>query len=1063
MATEASNPTGKLCGRCGAALPADAPRGICPRCELGGALDLLCGGTDAAKSENPPAEGSDRFQARQFGDYELLEEIARGGMGIVYKARQVSLDRLVAVKMLLFGPLASKEFVQRFRTEATAAGSLHHPNIVSIHEVGIHQNQHYLVMDFVNGPPLSRLVTSQPLPPKRAAAYVKTIAEAIQYAHERGILHRDLKPSNVLIDEQDQPRVTDFGLAKRLDKDTELTLSGQVLGSPNYMPPEQAAAHRGLVGKRSDVYSLGAILYHLLTGRAPFVAPTVGETLQQVQNADPVSPTVLNPHLPRDLKTICLRCLEKEPDRRYQTAQELADELGRWLRGEPILARPVSRPEKVWRWCRRKPLVASLSLAVSTLVLVVLIGSPIAAWRINRARQLAQAKELQARRIAYASDMNLACQTLKSSGLGHARALLERNRPRSGEEDLRHWEWRYLWDQCQSDALFALPAHSKAIWSLAFSPDGRWLAWGGDYGVVGIWDIAGRREVKQLQGSGNRGATLAFSPRGDRLAATAQSTGVQLWEVGSWRKTMHLPFATWVRSMSFSRDGKLLACFSEAQRIRLWNLETTNHLPDVLAAGRSLGVHKGIVAISPDNQWLVVGETDGRIRVLDLATRAERTNFTGAAEGITALAFSSDGKVLASGSGYADYSIKLWHAATWTSAGRLEGHADWVKSLVFSPDGKVLASASTDQTIRLWDTVKWEELAVLRGHRHGIWALAFSPDGQRLATGSKDGEICFWSVPPRPKTARLVTLPEAIRQASFSPDGKTLAVWHLDGRISLLDPVSLQPIRRLTELGTNNYGALFSPRGRLLAVGDQSGIIKLLDPDRPTEVRTLVHDPSSTNKVRPMSFSADGGLLLGQALRGNIRHYTLWAVDSGKIQADWSLPPLAGFGAALSPDGKYAVTGDWDGTVRFFDAATGREEKRLGAHRDLVSGLAFSRDGKLLASASNYGDVTLWDLNRREPVAALASQLDAVHSLAISPDGRRLAAGGNGLQAIKLWDLATQQEVATLAGQGVIHTGLQFSPDGNALLSITYHAGTLHLWRAPSWEEVERQEKAAQP
>ena len=1062
MATEASNPTGKLCGRCGAALPADAPRGICPRCELEGALDLLCGGTATAKSENPPAERLDRFQARQLGDYELLEEIARGGMGIVYKARQVSLDRLVAVKMLLFGPLANPEFVQRFRTEATAAGSLHHPNIVSIHEVGIHQNQHYLVMDFVNGPPLSRLVTSQPLPPKRAAAYVKTIAEAIQYAHARGILHRDLKPSNVLIDEHDQPRVTDFGLAKRLEKDTELTLSGQVLGSPSYMAPEQAAAHRGLVGKRSDVYSLGAILYHLLTGRAPFVAPTVAETLQQVQNVEPVSPTVLNPHLPRDLKTICLKCLEKEPARRYQTAQELADDLGRWLRGEPILARPVSRPEKVWRWCRRKPVVASLSLAVTALLLMLLIGSPIAAWRINRARQLAQAKELQARRIAYASDMNLACQTLKSGSLGHARALLERNRPRSGEEDLRHWEWRYLWDQCQSDALLALPPHSRAIWSLAFSPDGRWLAWGGDYGVVGIWDVAGRREVTQLQGSGKRGATLAFSPRGDRLAAAAQSTGIQLWEVGSWSKTTHLPFANWASSMSFSSDGKLLACFVGTVRIQLWDLETTNRLANVRTASPNLGVHKGRVAISPDNQWLVVGEYNGHIRVLDLATQAERTNITGAAEGITALAFSPDGKVLASGSGYEDYSIKLWNTATWTSAGRLHGHTKWVKSLVFSPDGKILASASADQTVRLWDTLKWEELAVLRGHRHGIWALAFSPDGQHLASGSKDGEIYFWSVPPRPKTARLVTLPEPVRQASFSSDGKTLAVWYRDGTFRLLDPVSLQPIRRLTELGTNNYGVLFSPQERLLAVGDRSGVMQLLDPDRPGEVRTLVGDRSSTNKVRPASFSADGRLLLGQALTDLTRHYTLWSVDSGEVQAHWSFPPLTGFVAALSPDGKCLVTGDWDGTVRFSDAATGREEKRLEAHRDLVSGLAFSRDAKLLVSASEFGDVRLWDLNRREPVAALASPLDAVHGLAISPDGRRLAVGGAGVQAMKLWDLATQQEVATLAGQGVFHTGLQFSPDGNALLSIN-QAETLHLWRAPSWEEIERQEKAVHP
>src|SRR5512140_722834 len=362
------------CRACGGLLTSSQDGGLCPGCALENALGVQPASATSPLAPTPDASkgiSAAPAQLGRLGDYELLEEIARGGMGVVYKARQVSLDRLVAVKMLLFGPLASPEYVQRFRTEATAAGSLHHPNIVSIVEVGIHQGQHYLVMDFVNGPPLSRLVTGQPLPARRAAGYVQTIAAAIHYAHERGVLHRDLKPSNVLLDENDQPKVTDFGLAKRLEKDTELTLSGQVLGSPSYMAPEQAAAQRGLVGKRSDIYSLGAILYHLLTGRAPFVAATVAETLQQVQTTEPVSPTILNPHLPRDLKTICLKCLEKQPARRYQTAQELAEELSRWLRGEPIRARPVSRPEKVWRWCRRKPVVAALTAVT---VVAILMG-----------------------------------------------------------------------------------------------------------------------------------------------------------------------------------------------------------------------------------------------------------------------------------------------------------------------------------------------------------------------------------------------------------------------------------------------------------------------------------------------------------------------------------------------------------------------------------------------------------------------------------------------------------------------------------------------------------------
>jgi serine/threonine protein kinase len=286
---------------------------------------------------------------RYFGDYELLEEIARGGMGVVYRARQPSLGRIVALKMILAGQFASKQIIQRFRGEVTAAALLQHPNIVAIHDVGIHEDQHYFSMDYVEGQNLSQLVGNRPLPPAKAARYVKLIAEAIHFAHEQGILHRDLKPSNVLVDASDQPRITDFGLAKRLDGDSSLTATGQMLGSPNFMPPEQASSQRGKVGRHSDVYGLGAILYHLLTARPPFQAESFESVIHQLLNAEPVSPRLLNSSVPPDLETICLKCLQKEPSRRYQSAQELADELGRFLRHEPIHARPVTLAERTPR------------------------------------------------------------------------------------------------------------------------------------------------------------------------------------------------------------------------------------------------------------------------------------------------------------------------------------------------------------------------------------------------------------------------------------------------------------------------------------------------------------------------------------------------------------------------------------------------------------------------------------------------------------------------------------------------------------------------------------------
>src|SRR5437667_5007706 len=396
------------CARCGAELRPQDSQGLCTRCLLERGLEesneepKLPGQTDAPLTEiEHQTSNLEPGTARYFGDYELLEEIARGGMGVVYRARHLKLERIVALKMILAGQFASKQIIQRFRGEVMAAALLQHPNIVAIHDVGIHDGQHYFSMDYVEGQSLSQLVGTRPLPSAKAARYVKLVAEAIHYAHQQGILHRDLKPSNVLVDASDQPRITDFGLAKRFvvpplasakppaqpgsggqasgpakagtpNEPAEagtpymesFTLTGQMLGSPNFMPPEQASSQRGKVGRHSDVYGLGAILYHLLTARPPFQAESFESVINQVLNTDPVSPRLLNSSVPPDLETICVKCLQKEPSRRYQSAQELADELDRFLHDKPIHARPITRAERTWRWCRRNPVLAG-TLAVA--------------------------------------------------------------------------------------------------------------------------------------------------------------------------------------------------------------------------------------------------------------------------------------------------------------------------------------------------------------------------------------------------------------------------------------------------------------------------------------------------------------------------------------------------------------------------------------------------------------------------------------------------------------------------------------------------------------------------
>jgi len=382
----------RQCQACGTELPAQAPEGLCPRCLLQAGLQMSASQPPVVEeaatlppssaeltSAQASAQGLPRI--RYFGDYELLGEIARGGMGVVYKARQVSLDRVVAVKMILAGQLASPGDVKRFYTEAQAAAQLNHPNIVAIHEVGHHDGQSYFSMDFVDGKNLAELTAGKPLVAVRAAGYVKTMAEAVHHAHLRGVLHRDLKPSNVLIDGDDRPCITDFGLAKQVEKRREVTQTGAVLGTPSYMPPEQAGGKGGEVGPPSDVYSLGAILYELLTGRPPFQATTPMDTLMQVLEAEPVSPRKLNPQTPRDLATICQKCLEKSPLRRYHSARELAEELGRFLNQEPILARPAGWWRRAWSRTRRQPLW--VVTGVGSLVVLTLLALSYWLWTEN--------------------------------------------------------------------------------------------------------------------------------------------------------------------------------------------------------------------------------------------------------------------------------------------------------------------------------------------------------------------------------------------------------------------------------------------------------------------------------------------------------------------------------------------------------------------------------------------------------------------------------------------------------------------------------------------------------
>jgi eukaryotic-like serine/threonine-protein kinase len=1047
----------------------------------------------------------------------LLEQIGLGGMGVVYRARQRSLDRVVALKVMAFGPGTSAELVKRFRAEAVLAASLHHPNIVPIHEVGVHEDRHFYVMDYVEGQSLARLVGSQPLPAARAAAYLKAVAEAVHYAHERGILHRDLKPSNVLIDGEGKSHVVDFGLAKRLtpasdfgSRTSELTLTGQVLGSPNYLPPEQAAGQRGRVSRRTDVYALGATLYHLLAGRPPFQAESLAQTLDLVLHAEPIAPCLLNPGLPCDLETICLKCLDKEPSRRYATAQELADELARFLAGEPIHARPLGPAAKAWRWCRRKPQVAT---AIAAAVLIGFGGLIGIAWEwrsAERHRARAETEARTARWNAYAADMKEVQHALEESDLGRARELLDRYRPADrseipnpkSEADVRGWEWRYFWSRCQSDESSTLCRYSNSVSALAFSADGQWLAVRQAEGMVALWKAAARRPVLELPADGQGYKALAFSPRGNLLARGGRDAHgaplVSVWDASVQKEIRSLALSAGLRSVAFSPDGELIATLSDDGSVRVYEIASQrvvtefptanldrqrspftpssapgNSPGEAVGAGRDAGgqsgpramaasnlfvSHYGCVLFSPDGRWLAVGEGAPKIRLFDRLTGKEREpiEVPPPCDGITALAFSPDIRLLAAGGGVFDRDIHVWDLATWTEPRLLAGHSNWITALGFSPDGQTLASASADQTVRLWDVAGQIEPRRLQGSADEVWALVWSPDTKSLVTSGRDGAVRYWDPANKMTTASSSRLPALLYPygMDFLTDGKSfLTVVRPEGNVLRWDAATMQLVETLSFLGTNHCSLGLSKDAHWLALGDAAGQIQVWDLPARRRVSNLVYD----GVVMLLRFSPRSHMLIGGGMSSEGRlTMKLWNV-AGWTEIKLGQAVLKGISAAdFSPDERILAIGYQSGKAAWWNLISRKEEPFFGKGVNrAVNQVAFSPDGRLCATAGFYSELTLWDMASGQPRSIGRPYGNLLYRIAFSADGRRVIASvGLAHGVLRLWDVETGRDVAALpSGPGTYN--IFFSPDGTALGAVNFEEGRALFWRAPSFVEIQ--------
>jgi len=1031
--------------------------------------------TPAVEGQASPQDFA-RQRVRYLGDYELLDEIARGGMGVVFRARQTSLNRIVALKMILAGVLASDEEVKRFYLEAEAAAQLDHPGIVPIYEVGRHEGHHYFSMGFVSGTSLARQLVAGPLPPRVAALIVRQVAEAVQYAHSRGVIHRDLKPGNILIDQNGIPRVTDFGLAKRIESGSDLTGTGQILGTPSYMPPEQAAGRMSAVGPLSDVYSLGAILFCSLTGRPPFQSASPLDTLLQVQQQEPVSLRSLNGKIPVDLETIALKCLEKPPSRRYGSAQELADELERFLAGHPILARPVGRVERSWRWAQRNPVVASLLVAVAvSLIGGTMISSLFAARAAARAydlslqtiranelateantnadrananaeradqtaererkqRERANQKETESRRRLYIAHMNLIQTAWEAGHVRRVVELLNQHAPGTDSDEFRGFEWYYWHRQCHRD-LLTLDAPLGTNCNVAFSPDGSQVASAvslGGKSSVKLWNLATGQETANLVGHSDYVIRMAFSPDGSRMVTASRDKTVRIWDVATGRERASLKGLVGVAtSLAYSPDGSRIVTAGSEMRekasigvIRLWDAETCEPI-------QTWDAHQGgvsAVACSPDGEKIAsanLSSEQGIVKVWDAATGVELVSLSRPGQGLADIAFSPNRELIAAAAG--DGAI-VWNITTSKAILELKKIDLIVGAVAFSPDGQQLVTGLYDHRIKVWDIPTGVEVNEFLGHVGPVGSVAFNSEGTRLASWSRDRTVKIWDA----TQAGGAMPPRGLRKlksfVAFSPDGRRIAtvgdfqVWILDAETGH---------RVLTLQGHTDVvtSAQFSPDGTRIISGSHDRLAIVWNAVSGEIVTELA---GNSDRIDHVAYSSDGRLIAAATGSDTV---TVWNAETFQVQCsvrEESKTPCRGL--AFSHDGKrIAAAGDW-GLVKIWDIETSdllisiKHPKWLGRASQHV---AFSPDDRLILTA--YGDsVFLYNSTTGEHVSTLAGHQELIQMAVYSPDGRRIAtASSDG--TVKLFDAVSGQETITF--QRGLPKAIAFSPDGTLLAS----------------------------